>query len=195
MERKNRSLRGRTPCLWTSGRPTGSSSYSAAARAVRSGQCRSAAIASRACLPTRRIPWTKFTSRPTGGGWRTTATSRAARRYTSRNSRSSQRSARSRALAAYSRNGAVMGWSCSTWACDRTMMGVRVTAGAEFVGSPPSALFTTRLAPNPGRPQYAVTRDGQRFLGLERVEEERNTMTFLLNWLNTKSPDDRTPTR
>ena len=70
---------------------------------------------------------------------------------------------------------------------DRTMMGVRVTAGAEFVGSPPSALFTTRLAPNPGRPQYAVTSDGQRFLGLERVEGERNTMTFLLNWLAPSS--------
>ena len=70
---------------------------------------------------------------------------------------------------------------------DRTMMGVRVTAGAEFVGSPPSALFTTGLEPNSGRPQYAVTRDGQRFLGLERVEGERNTMTFLLNWLGAHS--------
>jgi serine/threonine protein kinase/Tol biopolymer transport system component len=78
---------------------------------------------------------------------------------------------------------------------DRTMMSVRVTAGAEFVGSPPSPLFPTRLAPNPGRPQYAVTRDGQRFLGLERVEEERHTMTFLLNWLNANSADVSTPVR
>jgi eukaryotic-like serine/threonine-protein kinase len=71
---------------------------------------------------------------------------------------------------------------------DRRLMAVRVTAGAEFAVSPPAALFATGLEPNSGRPQYAVTRDGQRFLGLERAEEERNTLTILLNWLRPNSP-------
>ena len=71
---------------------------------------------------------------------------------------------------------------------DRRLMAVRVTAGAEFAVSPPAALFATGLEPNSGRPQYAVTRDGQRFLGLERAEEERNNLTILLNWLRPNSP-------
>jgi Tol biopolymer transport system component len=76
---------------------------------------------------------------------------------------------------------------------DGSMMNVRVTPGPEFVNSPPSRLFTVRIQPTPYMPQYAVTADGQRFLGLKPVEGERNTMMFLLNCLGTSSPS--APTR
>ena len=62
------------------------------------------------------------------------------------------------------------------------MMRVHVTPGPEFVGSPPSSLFATHFALTPTQPQYAVSRDGQRFLGLEQVQAGRNTLTVLLNW-------------
>jgi hypothetical protein len=39
------------------------------------------------------------------------------------------------------------------------------------------------IQPDASDPQYAVTADGQRFLGLVPVEEEPNTLTLLLNWL------------
>jgi Tol biopolymer transport system component len=74
---------------------------------------------------------------------------------------------------------------------DGTMMAVRVTPGTEFVSGPPSRLFSARIQPNPNLPQYAVTADGQRFLGLEQAEGERNTLTFLLNWLDPHSPQAR----
>jgi hypothetical protein len=57
--------------------------------------------------------------------------------------------------------------------------GVRVTPGPEFVGSQPSRLFDARMDPNPHMPQYAVTADGQRFLGLEPLEGESSPLTFL----------------
>jgi len=38
------------------------------------------------------------------------------------------------------------------------------------------------MDPNPNMPQYAVTADGQRFLGLEPLEGESSPLTFLLNW-------------
>jgi eukaryotic-like serine/threonine-protein kinase len=75
---------------------------------------------------------------------------------------------------------------------DGSMMGVGVTPGPEFVDSPPSRLFATRIEPNPNLPQYAVTADGQRFLGLEQAQGARNTLTFLLNELDANST---TPTR
>jgi eukaryotic-like serine/threonine-protein kinase len=76
---------------------------------------------------------------------------------------------------------------------DGSMMGVRVTPGPEFVGSPPSRLFTARIQPNPNLPQYAITADGQRFLALEQAEGDRSTLTFLLNGLNPNA--DSTPVR
>ena len=69
---------------------------------------------------------------------------------------------------------------------DGSMMSVRVDARTEFTASPPARLFTTNIAPDPYTPQYAVTADGQRFLGLERVGGGK-TFTFLLNWLKAKS--------
>ena len=71
------------------------------------------------------------------------------------------------------------------------MMDVHVTAGYEFVGSVPSFLFATRLQASASQPQYGVTRDGQRFLALEQVAAEPNTLTFLLNWYELNSPDTR----
>jgi eukaryotic-like serine/threonine-protein kinase len=78
-------------------------------------------------------------------------------------------------------------------ASDGSLTSVRVTPGAEFVGGPPSRLFVARVQPNPYLPQYAVTADGQRFLALEQVKGEPNTLTFLLNGLNA-SPSTN-PTR
>jgi Tol biopolymer transport system component len=63
---------------------------------------------------------------------------------------------------------------------DSSMMSVRVDTRPEFTMSSPTRLFTTKIAPDPYTPQYAVTADGQRFLGLERAEGR--TFTFLLNW-------------
>jgi len=55
-------------------------------------------------------------------------------------------------------------------------------------------LFTTNIAPYGGQtsPQYAVTADGQRFLGLERVGGGK-AFTFVLNSLHAKSPEASAP--
>ena len=52
---------------------------------------------------------------------------------------------------------------------DGSMMSVRVDARTEFTASPPTRLFATNIVPDPNVPQYGVTADGQRFLGLERA--------------------------
>jgi Tol biopolymer transport system component len=70
---------------------------------------------------------------------------------------------------------------------DGSMMSVRVDTPAKLTLSPPSPLFPTKIAPDPYVPQYSVTADGQRFLGLEPVRGG-SAFTFLLNSLNTKSP-------
>jgi dipeptidyl aminopeptidase/acylaminoacyl peptidase len=66
---------------------------------------------------------------------------------------------------------------------DGSMMSVRVDARTEFTASPPVRLFATNIAPDSNVPQYGVTADGQRFLGLERAGGGES-FTFLLNWLN-----------
>jgi Tol biopolymer transport system component len=78
---------------------------------------------------------------------------------------------------------------------DGSMTDVHVTAGPEFVASAPAFLFATHLDPTSTQPQYGVSRDGQRFLGLEQIEAERNTLTVLVNWLNAKSADGSGPER
>jgi dipeptidyl aminopeptidase/acylaminoacyl peptidase len=70
---------------------------------------------------------------------------------------------------------------------DGSMMSVPADARTDLTASPPVRLFATDMTPTSGTPQYAVTADGQRFLGLERVGRGRN-FRFLLNWVNTKSP-------
>ena len=79
---------------------------------------------------------------------------------------------------------------------DGSMMSVRVDARPEFTASRPVPLFTTNIAPFGGStsPQYAVTADGQRFLGLERVGGGK-AFTFLLNSLNAKSATGSVPVR
>ena len=50
------------------------------------------------------------------------------------------------------------------------MMSVRVDARTEFTASPPARLVHDQYRADSGDvPQYGVTADGQRFLGLERV--------------------------
>jgi hypothetical protein len=70
---------------------------------------------------------------------------------------------------------------------DGSMMSVPVDARTDLTASPPVRLFATNMTPDSGVPKYAVTADGQRFLGLERVGGGK-AFTFLLNSLNTKSP-------
>jgi len=66
---------------------------------------------------------------------------------------------------------------------DGSMMSVRVDTRTELTATTPARLFPTDITPDPGLPQYGVTADGQRFLGLERAE---GGFTFILNWLNAK---------
>ncbi len=66
---------------------------------------------------------------------------------------------------------------------DGSMMSVRVDTRAGLSVSAPSLLFTTTIPADPFTPQYGVTADGQRFLGLERAAPSRS-FTVLVNWLN-----------
>jgi serine/threonine protein kinase/Tol biopolymer transport system component len=75
-------------------------------------------------------------------------------------------------------------------ASDGAMMSIGLTPSPAAASTPPSRLFSSRIQASPGLPQYAVVANGERFLALEPVEGEQNTLTFLLNWLNPKSPDD-----
>lgn len=79
---------------------------------------------------------------------------------------------------------------------DGSLMSMRVDAGPEFTASRPMSLFTTNISPFGGgtTAQYAVTADGQRFLGLERVGGGK-AFTFLINALNTKSANASNPVR
>ena len=68
-------------------------------------------------------------------------------------------------------------------ALDGSLMAVRVDASTGPIGSKPSPLFPTNFDPTPHMPQYAVTGDGARFLGLERLAGDRARLTVLLNGL------------
>jgi Tol biopolymer transport system component len=73
-----------------------------------------------------------------------------------------------------------------------SVMSVSVDTRKVLTVSRPSRLFTTEMIPDPFVPKYAVTADGQRFLGLDRVGGGKG-FTFLVNWLNAKSPGTSTP--
>ncbi len=73
---------------------------------------------------------------------------------------------------------------------DGSMMSVRVALGKDLTVTTPTRLFATNIAPNPFVPQYGVTADGQRFIGLQRVAGDKS-FTFLLNWLNRKTDTGR----
>jgi Tol biopolymer transport system component len=66
---------------------------------------------------------------------------------------------------------------------DGSMMSVRLDTGTELAPGAPARLFPTNIQADPSMPQYAVTADGQRFLGLEPVGGVAS-FTFLFNWLN-----------
>jgi hypothetical protein len=51
----------------------------------------------------------------------------------------------------------------------------------------PSVMFSANLDATPYLPQYGVTADGQRFLGLDTAEREQESFTFLLNFLQPGS--------
>ena len=71
---------------------------------------------------------------------------------------------------------------------DGSMMSVRVDAHTDLDVSPPVVLFATKMVAEPYTPQYGVTADGQRFLGLERVGRSKSFI-FLLNSLNRRVRD------
>jgi eukaryotic-like serine/threonine-protein kinase len=73
-------------------------------------------------------------------------------------------------------------------ASDGSMMSVRLDTRSGLTVSAPSHLFSTKLATNPNLAQYAVTADGQRFLGIERATSS-NSFTFLINWLTAPRSD------
>jgi eukaryotic-like serine/threonine-protein kinase len=85
------------------------------------------------------------------------------------------------------------GGSTAAWSADgrqiyyispeRKMMSVPVSLGASFDAGPPVILFDARLREVGGAAQYAVTRDGSKFL-LNRVVGEEGTrpMTLVQSW-------------
>jgi hypothetical protein len=68
-------------------------------------------------------------------------------------------------------------------ASDGALMSVRVVPGMSLTVSSPTILFSSRFTRDPEMPTYAVTADGQRFLGLEQKTGGFG-FTFLINWLN-----------
>jgi hypothetical protein len=66
---------------------------------------------------------------------------------------------------------------------------LRVETGPVLAIGRPSRLFQTKLLPLFGQPQYAVTADGQRFLGIEHTQKASRSFTFLVNWLNGFAPN------
>jgi eukaryotic-like serine/threonine-protein kinase len=71
---------------------------------------------------------------------------------------------------------------------DGSMMSVILETTPRFKASPPARLFTTNMAADVGVPQYGVTSDAHRFLGLQR-EPEGTRFVYLLNWNLDRSKD------
>jgi eukaryotic-like serine/threonine-protein kinase len=70
-------------------------------------------------------------------------------------------------------------------AADRRLIGVAVKGGATFEHGDPTPLFDTGMQPHWGeaRNHYEVSRDGQRFLVMTPVADDRlSPFTILLNW-------------
>ena len=72
-------------------------------------------------------------------------------------------------------------------ALDGSLMAVPMNAGTGPVVSQQSRLFPTPFERTPQTPQYAVTADGARFLGLAQVAGDRSSLTVLLNALTANS--------
>jgi Tol biopolymer transport system component len=65
---------------------------------------------------------------------------------------------------------------------DGKLMSVTFKGGAQPETSIPVELFQTRLRADPRFNQFTVTRDGQRFLAYEPVEENAQPFYVLMNW-------------
>jgi hypothetical protein len=63
-------------------------------------------------------------------------------------------------------------------------MSVAIPGGNAFDAGAPSALFDVQvpLTGNPYRSNFAVTRDGQRFLINTRIDEGPGSINVVLNW-------------
>lgn len=72
-------------------------------------------------------------------------------------------------------------------ALDGSLMVVPVNAGTGPVVNQQSVLFATPFERTSQQPQYAVTADGTRFLGLVQVAGDRSSLTVLLNALTNIS--------
>jgi Tol biopolymer transport system component len=70
---------------------------------------------------------------------------------------------------------------------DGALMAVPFNSTTGPEGRPPIRLFPTRFEPSPQQPQYAVSRDGAQFLGLERMAGDRASLVVLFNGLTTPS--------
>jgi hypothetical protein len=65
---------------------------------------------------------------------------------------------------------------------DGAMMAAAVDRGSVVNAGPPQKLFGTGLVPDPTVNQYAVTRDGQKFLVLEPRKGFLESYSVILNW-------------
>lgn len=65
---------------------------------------------------------------------------------------------------------------------DGKMMSVPLTPGPSLEAGQPTALFPTKIPVFANPDQYAVSRDGQRFLLLEAADTRANPFTIVLNW-------------
>jgi Tol biopolymer transport system component len=72
-------------------------------------------------------------------------------------------------------------------ALDGSLMVLPFNSATGPAGRQASRLFPTQFEPNHGEPQYAVTADGARFLGLERMAGDRASLVVLLNVLRSES--------
>jgi Tol biopolymer transport system component len=76
-------------------------------------------------------------------------------------------------------------------ASDGAMMSIGLTPSPAVASTPPVRLFSSRIQTTPGAPNYAVIVNGEKFLALEPMEGEQNTLTFLLNGLNETGSNSR----
>jgi serine/threonine protein kinase/outer membrane protein assembly factor BamB len=72
-------------------------------------------------------------------------------------------------------------------AMDSSMMSVSLSTAPDLTAQRPVKLFATNIEPSAMLTQYGVTPDGQRFLGLDRGEPQREVFTVLLNWLTPEN--------
>jgi hypothetical protein len=70
---------------------------------------------------------------------------------------------------------------------DGSLVAVPMNAGTGPVVNQQSVLFGTAFDRTPQQPQYAVSADGSRILGLAQVSTDRSSLTVLLHGLTSNS--------